>query len=436
MNKIKIWICVLAAVLLLSMSFAYKAFIFKGEAAETKKPEYAKDRQVVSLWIKQSYYSDRVREYVEDYNLVNKDKIYIDLRVEGADYFNLLRLSVRNEETPDIFQYGFYDLLRKEKLKDLSTLDIDFNSIDKSRLFTYKSSPLGVNISGNNVKLVWNKEILRKSGLNPEVAPKTWGQVIEYARKIKSTFPDITPLDFPAASYYNLKVSVGQNSSDPDIENTTFWNSKLGAYDFSSSKEILEVYRAMYKEGLIPGDFDKRDKKAVRDGFYNQTTAMIISTYEDKLYFLTGYPIDFEMGIAEPPKFKEGQNKTYYFTEEVATMVISADTEKDEAVSKVYNWFVKLSTQENKLDILEFKSDRFPKFAGYDDAKSFRFESNDPTPFLSFGQKPVNELIWKAIKGEVEVDNAIKDLNKYFSDYSETVKKVDPNFFENYTVKE
>jgi multiple sugar transport system substrate-binding protein len=436
MNKMKIWICALSAVLLLSMSLAYKVFIFEGEAAEVKKPEFAEGRQVVSLWIKDSYYADKVRENVEDYNLVNKDKIYIDLRVEGGDYFNLLRLSMRTENNPDIFQYGFYDLLREEKLKDISTLDIDFNSIDKSRLFTFKSAPLGVNISGNNVKLVWNKEILRKSGLNPDAEPKTWAEVLEYARKIKSKFPDITPLEFPAASYYNLKVSVGQNSSDPNSKNTTFWNPSLGAYDFTSSKEILEVYRTMYSEGLIPKDFDQIDKKAVRDGFYAQETAMIISTYEDKLYFLTGYPIDFDFGISELPKFEEGQSKTYYFTEEVATMVVSASSEKDEAVSKVYDWFVKMSTEDNKLEILQFKSDRFPKFAEYDDASNFKFESNDPTPFLSFSHRPVNEAIWQAIKGEVEVNEAVNNLNKYFSDYCETVKKVDADFFENYTVKE
>ena len=47
----------------------------------------------------------------------------------------------------------------------------------------YYGIPYTVDLSG----LVWNKELFREAGLDPERPPETWDELIEYAQKLTKT---------------------------------------------------------------------------------------------------------------------------------------------------------------------------------------------------------------------------------------------------------
>jgi multiple sugar transport system substrate-binding protein len=429
-SKIKVYSVVVAVILITSL--IYRVTAFNQKINNTGLPDYAKNRKVVSVWIKESFYADELKQKVDEYNKNNKDNIYVDFKTINWDYYNLLRLSLQTKDKPDIFQFGFYDLLKKGEIYTMEELGIDTNSIPENNLFNYQGKVVGVKISGTNVKLLWNKEILKKSGINPDVAPETWEQVMEYSKKIKAAFPDVTPLEFPAAGYYDLKVSIGEPSVNLGPIYTSFWNYERGAYDFSYAKDIIKFYNKMYNMKLIPEDFALKDKKAVREDFANKKAAMIISTYEDKGYFTGNLPLSFDVSVFNLPKINKGDTQNYYYVQDVNALVANKNDENREEIKKVYKWLLDLVF---KKDLVKASRDR-SVYPGYEEVANFKFEEKDPTQTLEFNQKPINDLLHEGIKGTKNVDDVIKGLNNYLSEYCSEVNKLEPGYFENYVDKE
>lgn len=47
---------------------------------------------------------------------------------------------------------------------------------------------------------MWNKEVFKKAGLDPEVPPKTWDEMITMAKQIQDKVPGVSGIGFPAAA--------------------------------------------------------------------------------------------------------------------------------------------------------------------------------------------------------------------------------------------
>jgi multiple sugar transport system substrate-binding protein len=431
-NKSKIKVFSLVVLALLVTSLIYRVTIFNYHKNNTGLPDYAKDKKVVSVWVKESYYADELREKINNYNLNNTDNIYIDYTTVNWDYYNLLRLSLQTKDKPDIFQFGFYDLLKKDEIYNMDELGISLSDIPENNIFYYNGEEVGTKISGTNVKFAWNKEILEKSGLDPNVAPRTWEEVITYATKIKSAFPDVTPFEFPAAGYYDLKISLGEPSVNQGNIYTSFWDYKKGIFDFSYSRNILNIYNKMFDLGLIPEEFNKMDKKAVREDFANKKTAMIISTNEDKGYFTGNLPLSFDIGVSDLPKINEEDPENYYYVQDVNALVANDNPEEREEIKKVYSWLIDTLVDKKLVDTAR----EINKYPGYEQVEKFKYEEKDPSAVMDFNQRIINDLFHDGIKGTKKVDDVIKGLNNYLDEYCDEVEKIDQNFFENYVDKE
>ncbi len=435
-NKRKLRLFSTAVAVLLMLSLAYRIalpMVLKKQYGDT--PGYEKDKKVVSVWLKKNYFTDQLKEQVTQFN-INHEDIFIDLEIQDEDYYNLLRLSMMTVHKPDIFQFGFYEHIQRDQLYTLEELGIDQNSYDKNTFLYYMGKPMGIKIIGANLKLAWNKEIFKASGLDPEKPPKTWDEVLLYAQKIKEAFPDTAPFEFPASNFFDLRASVGENSVNLGNITTMYWDYKKGKYDFSYAKDILTIYNKMYNQGLIPKDFGVKDKLAVRTDFKNKKAAMIISNYEDKVSFLTDLPLGFEIGVAEMPVLYEGQKQMYYFVEEIITLVASNNLENPEEVKEVYSWLVNTCLDREVVDVMGYSKGKNPVYDLYDNKDNFTFEEKDPTLTLNFSQPVVKSMYHSAINGSKSVEVAIKELNEYFSKYVNEAKQRDKNYFETYYGKE
>lgn len=435
-NKKKIRVYSILVIILLVASFGMRFTFTRIERSKSPYPKMAEGRAVVTLWLKESYYSESIRDVVDKYNLENKDNIYIDYHTYGEDYFNLLRLGMMTRNKPDIFQFGFYDFLKKDELFTLKDLSIDYTKAADDNVFYYKGKPMGVKVAGNTVKFVWNKDMFRSAGLDPEKGPKNWNDVIKYARVIKKKLPGVTPFEFPAAGFYDLKVSIGETSVNQGNIYTSFWDYKNGKYDYSYSKDILKIYNQMYSEGLISSNFNSIDKKKVREDFFHKKTSMAVSVYEDKTYFLTNKFLDFDMGVAKLPKLHAGDKENYYFVEDVNCLVAKKNEENIDAIKKVYQWLLDVCLNNEEVDILKFKSEYYKVFEEYDLHDNFTYEKKDPTATLGFNQSVVNNYFYDAIKGRRKIENAINGLNSFMKNFTDEVNKIEKGYFDNYIDKE
>lgn len=433
-RKIRVYAIITGILLIASMIL--RLTFTRIERSKSPYPEIADGKAVVTLWLKESYYSDSIGEMVDKYNLENHDNIYIDYHTYGADYFNLLRLAMMTRDKPDIFQFGFYDFLKKDELFTLDEIGIDYTKANDDNIFYYKGKPMGVKVAGNTVKFIWNKDMFRLAGLDPDRAPKSWDDVIKYARAIKKKFPNVTPFEFPAAGYYDLKVSIGETSVNQGDIYTSFWDYGKGMYDYSYSKDILEIYNQMYGEDLISNNFNVIDKKRVREDFFYGRTAMAVSVYEDKTYFLTNRYLEFDMGISPLPKINSWDKEEYYFVEDINCLVANKNEDNKAEIQKVYQWLLDVCLNNEEIDILKFKSEYYKVYEEYDRHDNFTYEKKDPTATLGFNQSVVNTYFHDAIRGRRKIKDAINGLNSFMKRFTGEVNRIEKGYFENYIDKE
>lgn len=412
-----------------------------------KKNEYnapiLKNKTIVRLWLPKDKFSS-TREYqVEKFNK-NNLKIYIMLSLyDNRDYSNMLKTSLAAEKGPDIMQYSFFELIKDNYIMNLKDLDVD-KSIQYDNRVYHNDKLVGVRTFEDNVKLIWNKEIFKKSGLDPNTPPKTWEELIEYSKKIKKACPNVVPFEFPLKEHQDFKVSIGEPSVNLDTIYTSFWNYNTLKYDFSSIKNVLKVYNEMYKEKLLDEKIENNTKKSMRIDFYQNKAAMCLATFEDKGYFSNIMPLNFELGISELPNFKEDKgNKKFYISNpnflSVNSNIKDENKDKYEAVKLVLKW---LTSEENNTEILKTRmgiapsikntnisEDVYPKF---NEVSNFKVETKDPTMFVAIDAKETIDLCIDAIKGKKSIDNVIKLLNSNYENYcdiSQKSKRIDFKLF-------
>lgn len=425
-NKVRLRIYSIIVIILIGVSILYRVTLFKNKN-ENEVLKTAGGRKVVQVAIKKSYYSDYVKKSVDEFNKKSKD-IYIDFKCCEDDYLNLLRLSMLTLKKPDIFQFGFYDFLRNEELYTLEELGIKADKDIEDRLFYYKGNAMGIKISGETVKLLTNKSMLKKAGLDK--APETWQELVDYSIKLKEVFPNVTPFEFPFEDFADIKVSVGENSLNNGSIYTSFWDYKKGKYDFYASKNILLIYKDMYSKGLISKDFYKKNSDMVLDDFKNGKTAIIISKYSDKKSLVDTKDIE----VSHLPII-EGQTRSYYYAEDINALVANKSTDNKVEVKRVYRWLIDLAVKDNRFEILKYKTSN-SALDEYDNDLDFKYEKYDPTG--SFGLDYIR--IWKmfcgVIDGKSDIYDAIDKLDKDSLKSMEKVINDDSDYFKYYIDKE
>lgn len=428
--KFKVYIVLV--LVFIGMAYAYKFKLVEDARIMVENDENI-GKTTVSVWLKDSAEAETRRNQIERYNDENKDNIFINLKIEGKSYDNLLKTALATSDKPDIFEYGYSDLYKYDKIMDMQKFGIDIDKIGKANFIYYKKKPMGVKILGNNVKLIWNKAMLKGAGIDPESQPKTFDELLNYGIKIKKAYPDVTPFEFPATTIGELQISIGEMSVNKGSIYTTFWDYKTGKYNFEYSKDILNIYSKMYSLGLIDKDFADKDKGNLRRDFASQKTAMIISTFEDKNYFDNVMPLNFSMGISNLPKIDLKDPQNYYYTENYSSLVVNSDIENEgknkAAIKKVYELFLQPEINQqilaSKKALPIFRDNQVQEndvYKEYNNDKNFKNELFDPTSFISYKEKVTRQLFYEAIRGEQEVDIVIKKLNVNYAAYCKIMK--------------
>lgn len=405
-----------------------------------REDELKEGKTIVRVWSNDLNTIPARRYQVKNYNRLNKDNIYIDFGGIGNDYDNLLSLTLSSKNWPDIFEYSSIAQIKTNNIIDLNSAGINLSNIDKDSLVYFNGKPIGTRINEQNVKLVWNKEIFKKAGLNPDISPKTWEDVYEYCKIIKEKL-NIVPFEFSLENYEDLQMAIGEPCVSGNDIYTTFWNYKNGEYDFSSAKGILSVYKKMFEEGLIDKNFDQFTKSDIMTDFYSGRTAMFISSFNDKNVFNNVLPLDFDMGISDLPTLERNVEKNYYFITSKRFLVINSnsieDKSKSEAVKKVYEWLIskEVNNQLVKTDramsklASDYSSNSY-LYSEYNNIKKFKYEQYDPTIFVSRDANKTKNLYIEAIKGEKSIEDVIEELNsnyKRYWDFSVKVNKLNSN---------
>ncbi len=407
-------------------SFMYKILVDGNKEERAIIPKEMEGRKVVNFWMMTATDSQLRENQINKFN-ASQDEIYVRFQYfKDLDYVNRLKISLYSDDGPDIFQYGYTELIKNDKIANLKDLNLDLNKVGEDKLFYYDKNPIGIKLSGSNVKLAWNKEIFKECGLDPERPPRTWDEVIEYSLKIKEKNPDIIPFQFPFGKYASMKAVIGVPSLVDGNIYTSFWDYKQGKFDFSASKRILEVYKKMYDLGIIPEDFMEKDKKQVRNDFYFEQSAMYLSTFEDKNNFYNAQPLSFQIGVEDIPKFNVNDKPVRHYIDPFTYIVVNKETKEKEAVEEVLEWIVSDNVNSEIMQLnkgLPLLLDNKDVNLGdnplnkYNNSDNYIVEKYDPTVFITYSQTGTLDELYAAITGKKPIDEVIKNLNKYYEEF-------------------
>lgn len=412
--------------------FTFTAILYKGYKIIEAKVNHV-DKEVVTLLLKNNEIKKGIVASVRKYNKDNHE-IYINLILNSDDYTNLSNTKLANNDEIDIFEYSGKTLLEKEFIKPLNNLNIDLSNVDDDSFLLYNDEIIGVKYGSAMPKLMYNNEILVKSGIDPYYTPKTLDDLIDMLEKIKSTFPDIVPLDLSLNYIHDLFSVLGTASTSENSTYPTFWNYKTGEYDYAGLSLVLEKFKEMYNKNLINVDFDTRTSEDMFNDFKDYKSAIMVTNYYQK-YSVTDRLEGIDVRFSNIPFASENNGRLYYYTYPRTLVIANHERENmsdDElkklekhnaAVKEVFEWLLSEDVTdylvENDYNFASFGNNYFHNdmYDGLNDNSGYSQSLKDPTEILVGNSEIVKSNIFSMIKGEVDIEKGIVKLKTEMNDF-------------------
>lgn len=124
---------------------------------------------------------------------------------------------------------------------------------------------------------LWNKDLFRQAGLDPEKPPATWDEMISMAQQIQEKVPDVWGVGFPglaqegtADRWYPLLFMGGGSIMSEDFTKATF-NSDAGVNALQLYVDLVHKYK------VTPQDVLSQDPDDVGAAVFSGKYAMMIS---------------------------------------------------------------------------------------------------------------------------------------------------------------
>lgn len=416
------WYVIIVAVFLL-FTIGYKIY-------KWNNTDYI-DKEVVNLVLPTSEMTNTLRELVDKFNLESKD-IHINYTNYELDYINIAITKLVNQREIDIFEYFDRFLVDKDQIANLDSLDIDYSKIDNGATVKLNNDVVGIKYGSSIPKMIINKDILKKAGIENFNGINTFEELIDIANKIKENVPGVTPIGISTSSVGDNFMMVGTPSAMNSNIYSTFWNYSEGKYTFNEATETLEMYRNLYNNGLINKDFDTKISTNVLKDFTDGKVAITFNQYYNKKILVENSK-DMNISIEDIPVFNsENLNKRYYYPYNKILVIrnydkdidLLSDVEKEEiedhkkAVKKVYEWLMSEEVTgqliKNDSSFVSFDKNIYNdvELSEFNEDTNFEHEILDPSIFISVNKYLIRNTFSELIKGSDDIESRLKELEE------------------------
>ncbi len=211
----------------------------------------------LSMWVRASGVN-AATHLVDLWNSSHPDKIELTT-IPDNQMVTKLATGVQAKEVPDLVSFDLIympDFMKAGFLTDLTAdmkADPNYASVAKAYkdIATYQDKIYGVGFTPDVSILVWNKDLFKKAGLDPDKAPATIDEIHADAKKIRALGGDTYGYYFSGACPgCNIFVTSPQMvASGAKILPTDAKDEPLTG---DSIKKVLETFKAMWNEDLIP----------------------------------------------------------------------------------------------------------------------------------------------------------------------------------------
>lgn len=392
-------------------------------------PAMADDVTTITYWVNDRHDSEYMTEMVEKYNKENTDNIYIDMQIITDDYENMISLAYTGGTAPDIIGQSvtlknFVDNDMLIPLNDYIDADEEYQKVNEPYEHAYE----GLNYMNGNlywvysgmrsgVRIEYNKDLLEENGFTE--IPDTLDEYIDMAKAITEAGD---------GEYYG----IGFTSSSPferqlemiaQVSGIYYYDYVNGKFDFSGYKEILEKGKRFIDEDIAYPDQQGVDN--MRALFAEGEFALWGNASQEAGVFTSQLPIeDFEWGVAEVPSL-DGEIKGALQTTPSKGYAIMSSSEHPDEAWKVIQYLQSEEVLKGYLEngfclpittYMDEKIDK-SKIGRLADFSLLDYESVYPAvPTINLTGDDYRTVMWNAIMGYVDVDDAIEDLNTRYNE--------------------
>jgi multiple sugar transport system substrate-binding protein len=211
----------------------------------------------MTMWVRASG-TNAASTLVNLWNATHGDKIELTT-IPDNQMVTKLATGVQAGEVPDLVSFDLIympDFMKAGFLTDLTAdlkADPNFASVAKAyvNIATYEGKLYGAGFTPDVSILVWNKDLFKKAGLDPEKPPRSVPEVHEDAKKIHALGADTYGFYFsgscPGCNIFTTSPMMVASGSKMLPA-----NGSDDALTGDGVKEVLEQFKEMWNEGLAP----------------------------------------------------------------------------------------------------------------------------------------------------------------------------------------
>ena len=211
----------------------------------------------LSMWVRESA-ADPGQLMVDLWNSGHANKITLTA-IPDNQLVTKLATSVRAGDAPDLVSFDLIympDFMKAGFLTDVTAqLAADPNYATHVQAYkdiaTFEDKTYGVGFTPDVSVLAWNKDLFAKAGLDPEVPPTTIAEIHEMATKIRAIGPDTYGFYF-SGSCPGCNIFVTSPMMVAGGAKILPRNGTDAALEGDAIKVVLETFKAMWDEGLVP----------------------------------------------------------------------------------------------------------------------------------------------------------------------------------------
>jgi multiple sugar transport system substrate-binding protein len=211
----------------------------------------------ISMWVRASG-ANAAQHLIDLWNSSHDDKITVTV-IPDNQMVTKLATGTQAGDVPDMVSFDLIympDFMKAGFLKDITTemkADPNYASVAQAYkdIATYDGKIYGAGFTPDVSILVWNKDLFKKAGLDPEKAPATLQEIHDDAKKIRALGPDTYGYYF-AGSCQGCNIFV--TSPMMVAAGAKLLPTKPGdsALQGDGVKDVLTQMHEMWAEGLIP----------------------------------------------------------------------------------------------------------------------------------------------------------------------------------------
>jgi len=280
---------------------------------------------------------------VSRFNKENPDIIVKSVFVPGSDLLSKLQTAILSGRNPDIAIsdiIGVPLIVQTGKIVNLTPLITrdkypleDF--YERQLVYGKKGDALySLPVSTSNLGLFWNKELFAKAGLDPNMPPKAWKELVKYGKIIKEKtgkwgYELFTQGGEGTTWQWQVFLwEAGGDFLDPSTNyRTAVFNSEAGVKALQFWVDLVNKYKI---SPIAPwGLFGRGEAAMVMDGSW----------------MVQFFPmqVNFELGAAPFPVPENGRPATNMGGEQI--FIFKTNREKQEAAWKFVKWFTSTPIQ-------------------------------------------------------------------------------------------